>query len=468
MGLGLNLGILHYVPPVAYVGSVIILLLALFYRVEIGIYFLTFLLPLQTLVDKLEAYPLGKDLVDLFVLVILVRWAFEKIRRGEAFIEKSPFNWPLYLNALWAYIMLWYGSYYVNLPYPTAINDPRLMEYKALVTMYFLFFAVINNIKSPRQIHFLILVLAASMFISAYRSFQMSGAIRSAGYFSYDMRAAGTFSYLNANQLGAYFAQYSLLFGAIFLVFREVKWQRWFFVATAALAMYSMLFTFSRGGYVATLVGLLFLALLKSRLLLIVMIAFLFTWSYVLPTSVVIRVNMTFTEDGELEESAATRFTLWEQAEHFIQEKPLTGMGFHTSPYLRFISKQGLNKDGTARSLHNGYLQYLVEVGIIGLLLHLWVFFQGIFYGWRIFKRSPNQLYRGLGLGMIVCVLAILASNATSDNWRYLNIMGFFWVSLGLTGRIWVDMQEKAPAYKPQLRHIRLVRRLFRRQLQEA
>ena len=459
------MGITAYIPQLIYSFSLLVVILTLFYKSEIGIYYLVFLLPLQTLLDAMIEFPLGKDMMDLLVGVILIRWVLDKKSNGEPFLEKTPLNLPIILYIIWAFLMLWFGSVNLGLPLPLSISDVRLMEWKKLVIMFLIFFAVLNNIKSRRQINYLILIIALSLFASAFRTFQLSAEVRQLSYFSYNHRAAGTFTYLNANALGAYLAQYSIFFGALALVFKDVKWQRFLFAVTAALGTYTMLFTFSRGAYLAMAVGILFIAVMKSRIVLIAIFAFLMSWSYILPGSVVNRINMTFNKDGKLESSASTRLGLWEQAEPHIKSHPITGVGFDTVPYMGFKSKFGLGEHGIAYSLHNSYMQSLVETGFIGLLLILWIHLSAMFHGWKIYRRSKDNLYRGLGLGLVVCALAILANNFTSDNFRFMNIMGFYWAILGVIARIYLIPEKESPQQKeivkPQFRHRELVKKHF-------
>jgi len=440
--MGLHLGLTEFIPLVAYLAAIIVLFLTLFYKIEIGIYFLVLTLPHQTLLDKFLIYPGGKDFLDIFVFVLLMRWFFNTLNTGERFLEKTPTNLAIVFLALWLYVELWYGSYNLGLPYPTDPGDMRVREFKSWIIVFLVYFIIVNNIKDKKQIQYLILVMAFSYFLTAYRSHQMSDAIRGAGYFDYSSRSAGTFSYLNANSFGAYLAQYALLLLALFLTDKG-KWRRLGFGIAAGLGLYSMLFTFSRGGYLAAVVGLVFLGILKSRILLVILALFLMTWNYILPTAVVIRVDMTFNEEGEVEESAQSRFSLWEQARALIEDKPITGQGFDTTPYLHIRATHGLGQDKNALNTHFGYIQFLTEVGVVGLLIYLWQFGLAIKLGWKVFRKSTDSLHQGLGVGLVVCVMATLASNFTSDNWRFISIMGFYWVSLALVNRIWLNLQNK-------------------------
>jgi O-antigen ligase len=463
----LGLGLTQYLPLALYVVTILVLLLTLFYKIEIGIYYLILLLPLENLLHQLLQFPLGKDVFDVFLLAFFVKWFFNSVTSGERFLEKSSLNRIIFFLILYTFIMLWYGSYYVGIAWPVDPGDFRLQIWKTWVTMFLFFFIILNNIKSPKQINRLILVLTLAIFLVGLRTFQMSGSARSSAHFDYASRATGTLTTVNANGLGAFLAQYGLFLAAFILIDKN-KWRRLAFAGTASLAFFSMLFTFSRAGYLATLVGILLFGILKkSKLVMGAMLIFLLTWNYILPNAVVIRVNMTFNKSGELDSSAALRLSLWEQAKSFFQQKPLTGMGFVTVPFLKLQSTSGLH-GGYASSTHSGFLQVLAELGLIGLLLLMSQFYLGIRMGLKIYKESPDHFHKGIGLGFFVCIIAILVNNLTHEYWQYMTLMGFYWILLGVINRMWINLKDSDSSEeanlipeKPQLRHRKLIKKRY-------
>src|SRR5437879_7042228 len=95
------------------------------------------------------------------------------------------------------------------------------------------------------------------------------------------------------------------------------------------------------------------------------MLVGLIGWQVFLPNSVQERITMTYTEEGELESSAQTRVQLWEDAMQLFHQNPILGTGFNTYSYLGRTEKY--------RDTHNYYLKVLVETGIVGLLVFLWL-----------------------------------------------------------------------------------------------
>jgi O-antigen ligase len=99
-------------------------------------------------------------------------------------------------------------------------------------------------------------------------------------------------------------------------------------VCSAVCLMYSL----SRGGYVAMLAGWLFLGLAKKRWMLVALIAFVFTWTALVPNAVRERVTMTY-ETGGLDHSSETRITLWQDAMQVFDSNIVLGSGFNTYAY---------------------------------------------------------------------------------------------------------------------------------------
>src|SRR5207245_9012855 len=102
---------------------------------------------------------------------------------------------------------------------------------------------------------------------------------------------------------------------------------------------YCLMYTFSRGAYIAFLVGLGFLGVVKQRKWLLVMLVGLIGWQVFLPNSVQERMTMTYTEEGELGSSAQTRVQLWEDAMKLFHQHPILGTDLHPYSYLRRSEK---------------------------------------------------------------------------------------------------------------------------------
>jgi O-antigen ligase len=317
-------------------------------------------------------------------------------------------------------------------------GDQRFKDWLSLMTMPAIFFAVFASVSSVRETKVLVVLMCLSI-LQLDRSFWNSVSGRDFSSYSEELRqelsAGGSMGYAGVNGLAAFEAQ-----AATFLL-AMAAFEKRFLVRTAYLgiAVYSVLclmYSLSRGAYAAFLAGWVFLGLVKQRTLLVLLVIFAGIWASVVPFAVVERVEMTRTEDGQLDHSSEVRIRLWQDAMQLISANPILGTGFNTYAYMARV--------GDYRDTHNYYLKVLVETGVIGLLLFLLLLGKCFSFGWSLFRRARNPLFAGLGLGLLGWLVCAAVSNAFGDRWSYLQIQGFFWVLAGLVARGWVLDSEVA------------------------
>jgi O-antigen ligase len=149
---------------------------------------------------------------------------------------------------------------------------------------------------------------------------------------------------------------------------------RWACRAYLPIGLLAIALTGSRGGMVASLVGLLIVPLTMTRLSpgkLVMAIALLtisggLAVAYV-PKSIVSRLSTTSTEVEDL--SLGGRFRIWKAGIHAFAERPFIGYG-SGSFKVAVLPELGY----ATQVAHNSYLSVLVEEGFIGLLLYLTMF----------------------------------------------------------------------------------------------
>jgi O-antigen ligase len=217
---------------------------------------------------------------------------------------------------------------------------------------------------------------------------------------------------------------YTLFVIGMFLMDKH-KWRRVAYGILIAGGIYSMLYSYSRGAYVGFGAGLVFIALVKSRKLLIPLFLLLFLWKVVLPSSVVDRIDGTFVEEGDragvitigdTNLSTAYRSEIWQEAWSIFTENPVVGTGFRTFGKL------------TGWDTHNQYLKTLSEQGIIGLLIYLLLYQRALKSGWQLYKEGDEELLRAFGFAFVCAVLGSMVVNVFGDRWTYLQLGGIYWV----------------------------------------
>src|SRR2546422_502236 len=281
MPIAMILGLHGVVPALLYWGGLMAFLVAAFWRPRYGLYFLIPLLPLQTVRYRLHELPLGEKFVDIMLLGVILGMIFR--RDGTSFL-KTPLNRFIAILAAFLYISLWHGSFYLGEPAPLNLQDPRFSDWKNYLVMPLVFFVVASAIREVRHIKILVLLMVAS-FLLVNRSFYNTIKDRNLTHFSYDVRDAGPLGYAGDNGLGAFEAEFLVFLLALY-AFDKKKLSKLAILAMCAFGGYCLMYTFSRGAYIAFLVGLGFLGVVKQRKWLLVMLVGLIGWQVFLTNSV--------------------------------------------------------------------------------------------------------------------------------------------------------------------------------------
>jgi len=77
----------------------------------------------------------------------------------------------------------------------------------------------------------------------------------------------------------------------------------------------------------------------------------------------------------------------------------------------------------------------MVETGIIGLSMALFLLQQMLALSYRLFRRATDPLYQGLGLGLLLAVCSCMVANLFGDRWTYLEITALLWVLVAAAAR---------------------------------
>ncbi|MFK5950012.1 MAG: O-antigen ligase family protein [Methylococcales bacterium] len=247
-------------------------------------------------------------------------------------------------------------------------------------------------------------------------------------HYSHDLRISGPFMDLGANELGAYAVTAGLISIACLITAWENKSWRYIFIVLVVASCGSLLYSYSRGGYLAFLIGLIFIffrykkssKLLKPALIVIVLVLFN------LPASVEERFSsISASEDGSRDESAESRFIFWEIAFERFQDKPLFGYGYHTVTDPRINPYQ--------MDTHNYFIKVLVERGVFGTLILLALLLSLR----KKIKRNllwdtDDYLVNGVVLGMHGTFIALIIGNMFGDRFSHYPIVTIFWTYVGL------------------------------------
>jgi len=442
MELGWGLSKLLVLP--LYISAIIAILLTLFYRIEIGIFFLMPFLPHQNMLDVVNKFPLGKDINDLLILAMLIRWVIDKRKADENILFKTSLNIPIFLFIIWTYIEVWWGASYFGDPAPLSIADTRFVYWKNLIRIPLLYLIIVNNIKDPRHMKIIILLMIMAILLLD-RNFYNIARFRDMSSYSDDAKIGGVMAALGPNELAVCLSMYAIVLVSLFSHTRDL-WIKLFLFVPIGASYYCIAFLFSRSGYLATFASWIVVGILKDKKILVALVALVLFWQVLLPNAVRERIEMTKTEDG-YDGTSLQRFAMWEFGLEIILSSPIFGAGINAGEFL------GITADGfenrTWSSFHNAYVQQAVETGLVGLGIYLWIFVLMIIIGWRLYRSVDDWFQKGLGLGLISCVLACMAGNVAGGYWNYIGVVVYMYVLAGLVTRSLINIEQENDAALP-------------------
>jgi putative inorganic carbon (HCO3(-)) transporter len=415
----LGTGIGHFIPLIAYLGFWVMILVSLGGRPLLGLYYMIPFLPYRTMRDHFLDYPLGSNVLTILVFAVIIG----ALIQGKH-LPKSRLYLIWLAMAVYLYLSLWIGTALGHAPAPLWLNDVNFVTWKDYVLIPLVFVAAGLVVEDRKAIRTVVLITAISLvFID--RSCLLESMSRTWSSFDEDKRGGGPLAY-GSNQTAAFLAQFAMFFWG-FTQFVKRKKMKLFGYALVATTIFATMYTFSRGAYLAILFTVLVLGLLKDRKLLLVLTVFLLTWQTVVPTAVRERVTMTENANGQLEASAQERVDLWSNAWNSIQRSPIVGNGFATFQLGEHVDN--------LKDTHNWYVKVMVETGIIGLSMALFLLQQMLALSYRLFRRATDPLYQGLGLGLLLAVCSCMVANLFGDRWTYLEITALLWVLVAAAAR---------------------------------
>ena len=304
--MSLHFGAEGSIAILLYLGAIAAVLASIFWRPVVGIFYLVPLIPLQTMRYRLNDFPLGASVVT----IVLVAVAIGVIRRKGTVLPKTPWTVLIGIYAVFTFLSLILGSSYLGLPLPFPGSE-RFSVWADYMMMPALLLLVAAVEPSRLQMKGIVVMMCLAV-LALDRNFLSTVSGRDFSAFSYDLRDAGSMGYAGINGMAAFEAQVAIFLLAL-AAFEKNLLLKLGYWALGGLSALCLMYSMSRGGYVALLAGWLFLGLAKKRWMLVALIAFVFTWTALVPNAVRERVTMTY-DTGGLDHSSETRITLWQDA----------------------------------------------------------------------------------------------------------------------------------------------------------
>lgn len=396
------------------------LLLRMQSRMLGNIYYLVFLLlilllPLRNVVLKVPTLwgIGGLNLTNILYGIVFLGILFS-VKSGKSVMYRPRVTMPLLLFVFYFFLQIF--------------MQPGFYSYSHLVTWWkdaFLFMLIPYFFVTGRNFNLkkIFIILGVMVVANVYMDSYFWRWVRWMSFdgFADKMKSVnGTFGDVGGcNEWAAFFSTYTLLIVALMGHFRQ-KWLRSALRILVVCNVLVLLFTFSRGGYLAFVIGLLYLFVKEKRYVLVLVLLFLpLFYAVALPEAVVERVQMSFEssdDGGSADQDVESRLEMWQQSIDMILKAPVFGHGMLSFRYNHW------------RNPHNQHLNILVQGGIVGYGLFLWLFVAVMRDCLYLFTCGKTPLLRAFGVGMCAATLSLFVANVFGDRWSYYILTGYFWV----------------------------------------
>jgi O-antigen ligase len=202
--------------------------------------------------------------------------------------------------------------------------------------------------------------------------------------------------------------------------------RRWVMALTCLILLCGEAVTFSRGGWLGLVAGVVALLVLAYRRYLVPLVSVGVVGWFVMPRAMINRMTFAFSSTYIARSLMFGRLYIWAYALRSIAAHPLFGVG------LGVFGGTSAARFGYGNLwVDNYYLQLAAEGGLILLAFFLWTLLaaaRGLVQGYR---ATTDPYMRALTAGVFGGFVAVVAANLTASVWETLMVSVGFWFIAG-------------------------------------
>ncbi len=399
----------------AFLALVIAIICFSYPQVALYILIVSMLFSPQVIGGQTAAREITFRMDDLLLFVIVLTWlARAAIYKELTVFRLTPLHTPIALFMVASLLATLLGMVNGNVSVASGLFfNLKILEY------FVVFFMVVNNVKEEKEIKtFVILILLVALFVNFYALYQVPSGERVSAPFE---------RYGEPNTLGGYLVVIISLTLALFLL-RSFGQRTNLLIPLLVLSGASVMFTQSRGSWMGLIfMGAPFMLLSPKRLFFIIGAIFLvFALPYIAPQSTKERFVGTFRPDPGFEQterfmgqgldpSSSERLTSYKKGFEKWKKRPIFGYGVTGAGFI----------DGQ-------FIRVLVETGIVGLALFLFLLWRMALFLWDTYWSVDDPFFKALYLGMLGALIGLIGHSISASSFIIVRIMEPFWFLIGL------------------------------------
>ena len=259
------------------------------------------------------------------------------------------------------------------------------------------------------------------------------------------VRVFGTFG--NPNIFGQYLIMVMPL--TFVLIFLRKSLASWVGYGAAFLIMGgALVFTYSRGSWLALAAALVILAAWISRRLLVSGLILVALSIPYLPGTIMTRLSTL--ANPAADSSANYRLQMWDSAFSMIRDFWLTGIGYDQSTFLKVYADY-MMPGVLVYHFHNIYLMSFVTGGILLFAALMYMLYQAVRTSVvGLFQNEGRSRAASLVLkGSAAALIAIAIAGISEDVWRNYRVDFMFWIVLAIISTIFNTTRDDETGTAP-------------------
>ncbi|MBN2000059.1 O-antigen ligase family protein [candidate division KSB1 bacterium] len=231
--------------------------------------------------------------------------------------------------------------------------------------------------------------------------------------------------------------------------------RRWLYLLAFGVQFSSMLFSYVRGAWMGFIAGILVLAFLKNKLLVLAAFIVLILVFVAAPESVQNRISSITDLNVN---STRVRLVQWSNAVKIFQDYPVTGVGWidlneiHRAyaPFGADLSRHEYN----IGHFHNNYIMFLIYLGSVGFLAALFMIFTLFQIVYKIYRRVENRFLQSWAVGTFAALACFWVNGLFDWTFGDAEPATLLWILVGISVAIGFEAFDmKFTTDKPDWSH---------------
>jgi O-antigen ligase len=401
---------------IAFLALVISLICFLYPQIAFYILIFSMLFSPEIMVGQTAAREITFRFDDFLLGIIVFTWLVRAaVYKELAVFRSTPLHTPIALFMAVSLLATFIGMVMGRVGVATGLFfNLKIFEY------FVVFFMVVNYVREEKELKtFVILILLVALMVNLYALYQVPTGMRVSAPFE------GEFG--EPNTLGGYLLIIISLTLALFLL-RSFGRRTNLLIPLLVLSGAVLMFTQSRGSWLGMVfLSIPFIILSPKRIFFIIgAILLVIAIPYVVPQSTKERFVGTFQPDPfftrtekfmglGLDPSASERVTGYKQGFEKWKKHPIFGYGVTGAGFI----------DGQ-------FLRVLLETGIVGIALFLFLLWRMVLFLWETYRSADNPFFKALSLGMLGALVGLVGHGISANSFIIVRIMEPFWFLMGL------------------------------------